>query len=198
MAMPLQLSGDPKDIRDCPSAAHAPRAPRETRAGPPKFFAFCSVKGGCRQAAALKAPLNSPFNKHHDCPSRAIHAIPLFLSLPLFFGALLSDWAYTSRYQVQWVNFAAWLIAGGLLAAGSPPLWGAVDVLRSPAKRHRSGMTDLSLLLATVVFGVINSLVHAKDGWATMPTGLILSAMVVLLAAAASAVGLEGILRRTA
>ena len=127
-----------------------------------------------------------------------MHAIPLLLSLPLFVGALLSDWAYTSSYQVQWINFAAWLIAGGLLAAGPALLWGAVDVLRSPATRHRSGMTYLSLLFATVVLGFINSLVHAKDGWATMPTGLILSAVVVLLAVAASAVGLAGIFRRTA
>ena len=127
-----------------------------------------------------------------------MHAIALLLSLPLFVGALLSDWAYNSSYQVQWVNFAAWLIAGGLLAAGPALLWGAVDVLRSPATRHRRGMTYLSLLLATVVVGFINALVHAKDGWAAMPTGLILSAVVVLLAAAASAVGLASILRRTA
>ena len=127
-----------------------------------------------------------------------MHAIALLLSLPLFVGALLSDWAYNSSYQVQWVNFAAWMIAGGLLAAGPALLWGAVDVLRSPATRHRRGMTYLSLLLATVVVGFINALVHAKDGWAAMPTGLILSAVVVLLAAAASAVGLASILRRTA
>ena len=127
-----------------------------------------------------------------------MHAIALLFSLPLFVGALLSDWAYNSSYQVQWVNFAAWLIAGGLLAAGPALLWGAVDVLRSPATRHRRGMTYLSLLLATVVVGFINALVHAKDGWAAMPTGLILSAVVVLLAAAASAVGLASILRRTA
>ena len=127
-----------------------------------------------------------------------MHAIALLFSLPLFVGALLSDWAYNSSYHVQWVNFAAWLIAGGLLAAGPALLWGAIDVLRSPATRHRRGMTYLSLLLATVVVGFINALVHAKDGWAAMPTGLILSAVVVLLAAAASAVGLAGILRRTA
>ena len=127
-----------------------------------------------------------------------MHAIALLLSLPLFVGALLSDWAYNSSYQVQWVNFAAWLIAGGLLAAGPALLWGAVDVLRSPATRHRRGMTYLSLLLATVVVAFINALVHAKDGWAAMPTGLILSAVVVLLAAAASEVGFAGILRRTA
>ena len=136
-------------------------------------------------------------NGHRDCPYRPMHAIVLVSSLPLFIGALLSDWAYTSSHQVQWLNFAAWLIAGGLLIAGPSLLWGAVDLLRSPATRHRRGMIYLSLLLATFVIGFINALVHAKDGWAAMPTGLILSAVVVVLAATASAVGLAGFLRRT-
>ena len=60
-----------------------------------------------------------------------MHAIVLISSLPLFFGALLSDWAYTSSHQVQWLNFAAWLITGGLLIAGPALLWGAADLLRS-------------------------------------------------------------------
>ena len=127
-----------------------------------------------------------------------MHAVIATSSLPLFIGALLSDWAYASSHQIQWVNFAAWLIAGGLLIAGSALLWGAMDVLRSSATRQRRGLTYLTLLLASCVIGFINALVHAKDGWAAMPTGLILSAVVVLLAAAASAVGLMGLFRRTA
>jgi uncharacterized membrane protein len=54
------------------------------------------------------------------------------------------------------------------------------------------------LLLATFVVGFINALVHGKDGWAAMPSGLILSAVVVVLVAMASAIGLAGFLRRTA
>jgi uncharacterized membrane protein len=127
-----------------------------------------------------------------------MHAVIAFSSVPLFLGALLSDWAYTSSHEIQWVNFAAWLIAGGLLMAGLALLWGAVDVLRSPAHRHRRGLIHLALLLATFVVGFINALVHGKDGWAAMPTGLILSAVVVVLAATASAIGLAGPWRRTA
>ena len=127
-----------------------------------------------------------------------MHAVIAFSSVPLFLGALLSDWAYASSQQIQWVNFAAWLIAGGLLIAGPALLWGATDLLRSPVTRHRRGLIYLTLLLATFVVGFINALVHAKDGWAAMPTGLWLSAVVVVLAAAASALGLAASLRRTA
>ena len=127
-----------------------------------------------------------------------MHAVFALSCVPLFLGALLSDWAYSSSHQIQWVNFAAWLTAGGLLIAGLALLWGAVDVLRSSANRYRQGLIYLTLLLSTFVVGVINALVHAKDGWAAMPTGLILSAVVVVLAATASAVGLAGSMRRTA
>ena len=127
-----------------------------------------------------------------------MHAVFALSCVPLFLGALLSDWAYFSSQQIQWVNFAAWLIAGGLLMAGPVLLWAAVEVLRSSVNRHRRGLVYLSLLLATVIVGFLNALVHGKDGWAAMPTGLILSAVVVVLAAAASAVGLAGSLRRPA
>ena len=38
-----------------------------------------------------------------------VHAVLLASSFPLFLGALLSDWAYSNSYVVQWLNFAAWL-----------------------------------------------------------------------------------------
>jgi uncharacterized membrane protein len=73
-----------------------------------------------------------------------------------------------------------------------------VDVLRSSVNRHRPGLIYLTLLLATFVVGFINALVHGKDGWAAMPTGLILSVVVAVLVTSASAIGLAGFLRRTA
>lgn len=127
-----------------------------------------------------------------------MHAIFALSSVPLFLGALLSDWAYASSQEIQWVNFAAWLNAGGLLIAGPVLLWAAVDVLRSTAHRQRGGLIYLALLLLTFVVGFINALIHGKDGWAAMPGGLILSVVVLVLAVAASASGLAGFLRRTA
>lgn len=123
-----------------------------------------------------------------------MHAVLAFSALPLFLGALLSDWAYARSEQVQWTNFAAWLIAGGLVFAGLALLWAAVDVLRTRA--HRRGALYLLLLLGSVALGFVNALVHAKDGWAAMPAGLVLSAVVLLLAAVASGIGLAGLPRR--
>jgi len=127
-----------------------------------------------------------------------MHAVLAFSSLPLFLGALLGDWAYARSFQVQWTNFASWLIAGGLVFVGLALLWAVVDVLRSAAARHRRGVLYPLLLLASFALGFVNALVHAKDGWAAMPAGLVLSAVVLLVAAAASAIGLAGLRGRAA
>ena len=112
-----------------------------------------------------------------------VHAVLLGSSLPLFLAALLSDWAYSSTYEVQWINFAAWLIAGALVLAGFALLWAVIDFFRSDVGRDRRSALYLLVLLTTFILGFINALVHGKDAWATMPEGLILSLLTVLLAA---------------
>lgn len=127
-----------------------------------------------------------------------MHAVLAFSAVPLFLGALFSDWAYAETYQVQWTNFASWLIAGGLVFSGVALLWAAVDVLRSSARRHRGGALYVVLLLASVVLAFLNALVHARDAWAAMPLGLMLSIAVLLLATVASVMGLARVSWRSA
>ena len=118
-----------------------------------------------------------------------VHAVLLASSLSLFLGALLSDWAYASTYLNQWLNFAAWLNAGALIFAGAALLWAVIDFFRADVARDRAGALYLLVLLTTVVLAFIDALVHAKDGWATMPAGLILSLLVFLLALFATWLG---------
>ena len=105
-------------------------------------------------------------------------------SLPLFLGALLSDIAYSGSYQVQWTNFASWLILGGLVFSGFALLWAAVDLLRADLRGRRELLPTL-FLAAAWALGLIDALVHAKDAWASMPAGLILSAVVTALVSGA-------------
>ncbi|MES2492509.1 MAG: DUF2231 domain-containing protein [Pseudomonadota bacterium] len=126
------------------------------------------------------------FRRHRLHP---IHAVILASALPLFLGALLSDWAYSSTEVVQYVNFASWLIAGALVFAGFALVWAAIERLRTDLPSHRTGTMYLLILAATFVLGFINALVHAKDAWAVMPAGLILSFVVFILALAAVWIG---------
>ena len=127
-----------------------------------------------------------------SAPERVIHpvhAVLLASSLPLFLGALLADWAYSSTFEVQWINFAAWLNAGAMVFAGAALLWAVIDFFRSDVGRDRLSALYLLVLLTTVIVGFIAALVHGKDAWATMPAALILSAIVFLLALAATWLG---------
>ena len=119
-------------------------------------------------------------------------AVLLAGTIPLFLGALLSDWAYASTYAIQWTNFASWLIAGGLLFGGVVLVLAAIDLFRAD---HRGGRQLLYflLVLATWVLGFINALVHAKDAWASMPAGLVLSVVVAVLACAATWLAFSGV-----
>lgn len=123
-------------------------------------------------------------DRHRSSPLHPLHAVLLAGALPLFLGALLSDWAYGASYEVQWANFASWLIAGALVFSGFALLWSLVDLVRDDRRGRRAYLPFL-LLLAAWVLGFVDALVHAKDGWAMMPEGLILSALTTILAVAA-------------
>jgi uncharacterized membrane protein len=131
---------------------------------------------------------------YHTGP-HPIHGVLLAGTVPLFLGALLSDIAYWSSYEIQWSNFASWLIVGGLIFAGLALLFGIVDLFRSD-HRERTGINSplgyFLLLLATWVLAFINALVHARDAWAIMPAALILSVIVAILALLATGIGFSG------
>jgi len=122
-----------------------------------------------------------------------LHPVNAFLvsaTATLFLGALLSDLAYAISYQVQWTNFASWFIAAGLVFGGVVLLFALVG-LRHADRRGRAYLMYCGLLLATWVLALLNALMHAKDVWAMMPEGLILSVVVLLLAGAAAWIGLS-------
>lgn len=124
-------------------------------------------------------------------PAGAIHpfhAVLLASTVPLFLGGLLSDWAYAASRQIQWSNFAAWLIAGGMVFTGIALLWAVVDLIRSGRRRGRP-LVYLLLLLAVFALGLCNSFIHARDAWGTMPQGLLLSVIVAMLAISATWIG---------
>ena len=114
------------------------------------------------------------------------HAFLLAAMVPLFVGAAISDYAYTSSTQVQWLNFANWLIAGGLVFAGGALLCVIAGLVRGYRGPY---VLDFLLLLALWVVGFVDALIHARDAWASMPTGLVLSIVVAALACIAAWLG---------
>ena len=100
-----------------------------------------------------------------------------------FVGALITDLAYWFTEEVMWADFSAWLITVGVIAAYLAAIAGLIDFVgnrlvraQAPAWPHVIG-NAIVLVLAT-----LNMLVHSRDAWTSVvPTGLILSAVVVLI-----------------
>lgn len=120
-----------------------------------------------------------------------VHALLLGGSFPLFLGAALSDWAYSSTFEIQWKNFASWLLVGALLFAGFALLWALIDLLRDRASRRR--LIYFLLLLTAWSLGFYNALLHARDAWASMPAALVFAWLSLLFAAAATWLGFAGL-----
>lgn len=125
----------------------------------------------------------------YESPLGPLHAIFLAGTVPLFLGALLSDIAYFQTYQIQWSNFASWLIAGGLVFCGLAVLFALVNLIRADRKAGRP-LAYLILLVVTWALGLVNAFEHAKDAFASMPSGLILSALTTLLICVTAWLGL--------
>jgi uncharacterized membrane protein len=112
---------------------------------------------------------------------------PMLVPFPItcFIGALITDIAYTQSANVQWANFSIWLITAGLLTGGFAALAGLIDFFGD--RRVRAARPALPHMLINILVWVIelfNAFVHSRDGWTSIvPTGIILSAVAVLLLA---------------
>jgi len=132
--------------------------------------------------------VNQTIEHRYALTVHPIHAAFLAGTLPLFLGAALADAAYAKSFHIQWNNFASWLLVGGLVFAGIALIFAIVDLFR-PRQRARGVIPYAVVLLATWIVGIFNALIHARDAWGSMPTGLVLSIVLVVLACAATWLG---------
>lgn len=110
---------------------------------------------------------------------------PMLVPFPIacFVGALLTDLAYWNTAEMMWADFSAWLLFAGLVMGALAAIAGLIDFLGNrlirsltPAWYHLGGNV-IVLLLA-----LFNAFVHSRDAWTSVvPTGLILSALTVLV-----------------
>ncbi len=110
---------------------------------------------------------------------------PMLVPFPIacFVGTLLTDIAYWRTADIMWSNFSAWLLAAGLVMGGLAALAGLIDFLGSRKVRSlRPAWVHMLGNILVLGLSLLNSFVHSRDGWTSVvPTGLILSAVVVLI-----------------
>jgi uncharacterized membrane protein len=128
--------------------------------------------------------------------SRPIRAsLPGQVTLGTFAAAfftftLVCDWAYVQTTVLMWRDFASWLLFAGLVCGGlAVILW----LIGQAVYRQRPAWGEVLLSVLILAVALVNSLVHAGDGWsAIMPLGLGLSLVTVVLMV------ISGTLRRLA
>jgi uncharacterized membrane protein len=123
-----------------------------------------------------------------------LHAILLAFPVALYPSALLADITYLNSAEIQWSNFASWLIAGADFFAGLVLAWAVFGLFFGRARHARGrGMLYVFVIAAMFVVGVLNALHHARDGWHSVGTaGLVMSLVCSALAFVAAYLAYSG------
>jgi uncharacterized membrane protein len=102
-------------------------------------------------------------------------------SAAYFAGALVTDLVYWQIPDVLWERFSIWLIVAGLVMAGLASIAYAIDLAGGRRIDRPAWPRAIGYALA-VLLSVINAFVHSRDGYtAVVPTGLMLSGVVVVV-----------------
>jgi uncharacterized membrane protein len=113
-----------------------------------------------------------------------VHSLVLAFPIALFSAGLVADIAYLRTAEIQWTNFAAWLIVGALVFGGVAAAWALASLviaLRSPQRTRR--LIYFGVLAAMWLLGLVNAFKHSQDGWSSVGAlGVILSILCTVLA----------------
>jgi uncharacterized membrane protein len=108
-----------------------------------------------------------------------------------FIGALLTDIAYWRSTMFIWETFSIWLLTAGCVMAAFAGIAGLITWVRHRHVRNLplAGL-HVAVSIAALVLSIVNAFVHSRDGYtAVVPTGLTLSAIVVILMLVATWLG---------
>jgi uncharacterized membrane protein len=121
---------------------------------------------------------------------RPLHKMPVSFSAAYFAGALVTDLVYLQMPDVLWERFSIWLIAAGLIMAGLATIAYVID-LASGRQIDRSVWPRVAGYALAVLLSLINAFVHSRDGYtAVVPTGLMLSGLVIVVLVLTAWVGM--------
>jgi uncharacterized membrane protein len=119
---------------------------------------------------------------------RLLHPFFVGVGGALLMAALFTDYMYYSNALIQWANFSAWLITGGLVFALIAVIFLLVDF--ALGNTGPISWLDFILVAVAAILSLFNVLVHTRDAWTSVvPTGITLSVIVTILLLVAGARG---------
>jgi uncharacterized membrane protein len=127
---------------------------------------------------------------------RPIHKILVSFSAAYFAGALVTDLVYWQVPDVLWERFSIWLITAGLIMAGLAAIAYVID-LAGGRRIDRPAWPRAVGYAIAVLFSLVNAFVHSRDGYtAVVPTGLMLSGLVIVVLLLTAGVGRASLANR--
>ena len=126
-----------------------------------------------------------------------IHAMLVPVPITCFVATFVTDLVYWRTVNMMWADISAWLLMIGLLVSVLVVIAGLTDFLGErriralrPAWIHGLGNA------VALVLSIFNFLVHSRDAYTSVvPTGLVLSGVVVLILAVTAWMGGEMVYR---
>jgi uncharacterized membrane protein len=110
-----------------------------------------------------------------------IQNILVSFSAAYFAGALVTDLVYWQMPDVLWERFSIWLIVAGLVIAGLAAVTYVINLAGGRQIGRPAWPSVVGYALA-VALSLVNAFVHSRDGYtAIVPTGLMLSSLVVVV-----------------
>jgi uncharacterized membrane protein len=103
--------------------------------------------------------------------------------LACFVATFLTDLAYWQSTAMLWADMSAWFLTAGLIisvfavAAGLIDFWGDRRI-----RELRAAWIHVLGNVTALVLSIFNAMIHTRDAYTSVvPSGLILSALVVLI-----------------
>jgi uncharacterized membrane protein len=112
---------------------------------------------------------------------RPIHKILVWFSAAYFAGALVTDLVFWRMLDVLWERFSIWLITAGLVMTGLAAVAYLID-LAGGRQIDRPALPRVVGYALAGLLSLANAFVHSRDGYtAVVPTGLMLSGLVIVV-----------------
>src|ERR1700682_5601598 len=120
---------------------------------------------------------------------RPIHNMLVSFSAAYFVGALVTDLVYWQIPDVLWERFSIWLILAGLIMAGLAVIAYVIHIAGGRQIDPPAWPRAVGYVLA-VLLSLVNAFIHSRDGYtAVVPTGLMLSGLVIVVLSLTAWVG---------
>jgi uncharacterized membrane protein len=112
-----------------------------------------------------------------------IHVMLVPIPVTCFVGTFITDLVYWKTANMMWANMSAWLLTAGLVVSVFAVIAGLTDFLsdRRIRQLRHAWIHGVGNALA-LILAIFNAFIHSRDAYTSVvPTGLILSGLVVLI-----------------